>query len=55
MMMIDSHCHLHDRAYADLGETLRVGAGRIFGYGWLDRRRQVGKLVPGLATMIAPR
>jgi TatD DNase family protein len=24
MMMIDSHCHLHDRAYADLGETLRV-------------------------------
>jgi TatD DNase family protein len=24
MMMIDSHCHLHDRAYADLAETLRV-------------------------------
>src|SRR5205814_6534237 len=24
MLMIDSHCHLHDRAYADLGETLRV-------------------------------
>jgi TatD DNase family protein len=24
MMTIDSHCHLHDRAYADLGETLRV-------------------------------
>ena len=24
MMLIDSHCHLHDRAYADLGETLRV-------------------------------
>ena len=23
-MMIDSHCHLHDPAYADLGETLRV-------------------------------
>jgi uncharacterized SAM-binding protein YcdF (DUF218 family) len=38
-----------------LGETLRVAAGRIFGYGRLDRHRQVGKLVPGLATMIAPR
>jgi TatD DNase family protein len=24
MMMIDSHCHLHDHAYADLAETLRV-------------------------------
>ena len=24
MMTIDSHCHLHDRAYADLGGTLRV-------------------------------
>ena len=23
-MMIDSHCHLHDKAYTDLGETLRV-------------------------------
>ncbi len=23
-MMIDSHCHLHDPAYADLAETLRV-------------------------------
>jgi TatD DNase family protein len=23
-MMIDSHCHVHDRAYADLGEMLRV-------------------------------
>jgi len=23
-MMIDTHCHLHDPAYADLGETLRV-------------------------------
>jgi TatD DNase family protein len=23
-MVIDSHCHLHDPAYADLGETLRV-------------------------------
>ena len=23
-MMIDSHCHLHDPAFADLGDTLRV-------------------------------
>jgi TatD DNase family protein len=23
-MIIDSHCHLHDKSYADLGETLRV-------------------------------
>jgi len=23
-MMIDSHCHLHDPAFADLGETLRL-------------------------------
>jgi len=23
-MVIDSHCHLHDRAFADLGETLRL-------------------------------
>jgi TatD DNase family protein len=23
-MMIDTHCHLHDRAYADLADTLRV-------------------------------
>jgi TatD DNase family protein len=23
-MMIDSHCHLHDAVFADLGETLRV-------------------------------
>lgn len=37
-----------------VGETLRVAAGRVFGYGWLDRRRQVGKLVPGLATLCAP-
>lgn len=37
-----------------LTETLRVGAGRIFGYGRLDRHRQVEKLVPGLATMLTP-
>jgi uncharacterized SAM-binding protein YcdF (DUF218 family) len=35
-------------------ETIRVAAGRIFGYGRLDRHRQVEKLVPGLATMCAP-
>ena len=35
-------------------ETLRVGAGRIFGYGRLDRHRGVEKLVPGLATLCAP-
>ena len=23
-MVIDSHCHLHDRAFADLRETLRL-------------------------------
>ncbi|MDQ1384383.1 MAG: hypothetical protein QOG65_1762 [Actinomycetota bacterium] len=35
-------------------ETIRVAAGRIFGYGRLDRHRQVERLVPGLATMCAP-
>jgi uncharacterized SAM-binding protein YcdF (DUF218 family) len=35
-------------------ETLRVGAGRIFGYGRLDRHRGVENLVPGLATLCAP-
>ncbi len=35
-------------------ETIRVAAGRVFGYGRLDRHRGVEKLVPGLATMIAP-
>ena len=34
-----------------LGETLRVGAGRLFGYARLDRHRSVTKLVPGLATL----
>jgi uncharacterized SAM-binding protein YcdF (DUF218 family) len=34
-----------------LGETLRVAAGRLFGYGRLDRHRSVVKLVPGLATL----
>ena len=36
------------------GETLRVAAGRVFGYGWLDRRREVGRLVQGLATLCPP-
>jgi uncharacterized SAM-binding protein YcdF (DUF218 family) len=35
-------------------ETIRVAAGRIFGYGRLDRHRQVERLVPGLATMCPP-
>ena len=29
------------------GETLRVAAGRVFGYGRLDRHREITKLVPG--------
>ena len=35
-------------------ETIRVAAGRVFGYGRLDRHRGVEKLVPGLATLCAP-
>ena len=35
-------------------ETIRVAAGRIFGYGRLDRHRQVERLVPGLATLWLP-
>jgi len=34
-----------------LGETVRVAAGRVFGYARLDRHRSVVKLVPGLATL----
>jgi uncharacterized SAM-binding protein YcdF (DUF218 family) len=42
-------------AWRRLGtETIRVGAGRIFGYGLLDRNRKVGKLVPGLAMLERP-
>jgi len=42
-------------AWRRLGtETIRVGAGRIFGYGLLDRSRNVGKLVPGLAILERP-
>ena len=35
-------------------ETIRVAAGRLFGYGRLDRHRGVEKLVPGLATLCPP-
>ena len=35
-------------------ETLRVGAGRVFGYDRLDRHPEVEKLVPGLATLCPP-
>jgi uncharacterized SAM-binding protein YcdF (DUF218 family) len=35
-------------------ETLRVAAGRLFGYRRLDSSRQVGKVVPGLGMLIAP-
>ena len=34
-----------------LGETVRVAAGRVFGYARLDCHRSVVKLVPGLATL----
>ncbi|HWS46442.1 MAG TPA: YdcF family protein, partial [Acidimicrobiia bacterium] len=37
-----------------LTETIRVAAGRFFGYGRLDRHRQVERLVPGLATLCVP-
>src|SRR3954452_2874184 len=33
------------------GETLCFGAGRLFGYGRLDRHRKVTELVRGLATL----
>ncbi len=35
-------------------EAIRVAAGRIFGYGRLDRHHGVEKLVPGLATLCVP-
>lgn len=39
-------------AWRRLGnETLRVAAGRLFGFGRLDRNRDVGRLVPGLAML----
>ena len=42
-------------AWRRLGtETIRVAAGRIFGYRLLDRRRHVGRLVPGLAILERP-
>jgi uncharacterized SAM-binding protein YcdF (DUF218 family) len=33
------------------GETLRVAAGQIFGYGRLDRHREITRLVPGFAKL----
>ncbi len=35
-------------------EALRVGFGRIFGFGALARASRVGKVVPGLAILIGP-
>jgi uncharacterized SAM-binding protein YcdF (DUF218 family) len=35
-------------------EAVRVAFGRIFGFGSLARASRVGKLVPGLAILIAP-
>ena len=35
-------------------ESVRVGAGRLIGYGVLQRHGRVGKLLPGLAIMVVP-
>jgi len=35
-----------------LQESLKVAAGRVVGYGRLERHGRIGELVPGLATMI---
>jgi uncharacterized SAM-binding protein YcdF (DUF218 family) len=35
-------------------ETLRVAAGRIFGYRRLEQRREMGRVVPGLGMLIPP-
>jgi uncharacterized SAM-binding protein YcdF (DUF218 family) len=35
-------------------ESVRVAAGRLIGYGVLQRHDPVGKLLPGLAIMIVP-
>ncbi len=37
-----------------LRESVRVAAGRLLGYGVLQRHGRVGKLVPGLAIMALP-
>ena len=35
-------------------ETLRVAAGRLFGYRRLEQEREMGKVVPGLGMLIPP-
>jgi uncharacterized SAM-binding protein YcdF (DUF218 family) len=35
-------------------ESIRVAAGRLIGYGVLQRHGRVGKLLPGLAIMVVP-
>ena len=35
-------------------ETLRVAAGRVFGYRRLERSKEMGRVVPGLGMLIPP-
>ena len=35
-------------------ETLRVAAGRVFGYRRLERGKEMGRVVPGLGMLIPP-
>ncbi len=35
-----------------VAESLKVAVGRLIGYGRLERHGRIGKLVPGLATML---
>ncbi len=36
-----------------LQESVKVAVGRVIGYGRLERHGRIGRLVPGLATMVA--